>query len=150
MKRGMVVMLLGAFVVWIATTAGAHVVVTRGKTTITHDATVPLGHGRFLIGGAIQSPHDFCKLRRIVRVTAHYPDGNKRRVGLDVTSIGRGAIPGDFTAAWALSANLTGADRVKAKVRKEVVRGLTTRHRHTRKIRVVCSRAAIVFSVPAS
>jgi hypothetical protein len=152
MKRAILVLLalsvVGLSLAFAA--ADGHVVVTRGKTILTHSTTVPLEHSRFLIGGELRSSQDFCKLQRTVRVTAHFPDGAKKLIGADVVSIGRGRFPGDFNAAWAISANLTGVDRLKAKVRKEVVRGLTIRNRHTRKIRVVCRRAVVVFAAPAS
>jgi hypothetical protein len=151
MKQGIVAMVVAAALLAssvVVATARTHVL--RADSTISQDAFVALGPVRYLVGGEIHSPQNFCKYDRTIRVTAHYPDGNRRLVGIDHTAIARGPYPGAFTAAWAITANLAGVDRLKAKLRGKTFSGRSRVHRHPRRFKVVCGRAAVVFAAPRS
>ena len=106
---------------------------TSFPTTITHDGFVPLGDGgTFIDSGTVTSPRFRCRALRIVTLTGHYPSGRRKLLDIDVTSA-RGA--------WATKADLTGTDRVMARVRKSSFR----RHGN----RKVCQRDSVVFPTPA-
>ena len=128
----------------------AHV---RGvETSISHDGSVPLGGGKFLISGHLDSHRGVCEHYRLVKLVAHYPSGRTRVLDFDLTSFEGGA--------WAMRANLTGADRLKAKVLREAIaveRQIATggrspsakdRPRAVRSHKVVCGAAAVVWGAP--
>jgi hypothetical protein len=102
-------------------------------TTITHDGFVAPGAGGiFVDSGHVTSPQFRCRSLRVVTLIGHYPSGRTKLLDIDLTSL-RGA--------WATKADLTGTDRVKARVRKSSFR----RHGH----RKVCRPDSVVFTHPA-
>ncbi len=82
-------------------------------STITHDETVELGGAKALIGGQVISHREVCQINRLVKLTAHYPSGRTQLLDLDITSDG---------GAWSMKADISGADRLKAKVTREARR----------------------------
>jgi hypothetical protein len=103
-------------------------------TTITHDGSVPLGvGGTFVVdSGHLASPQFRCRSLRVVTLIGHYPSGRTELLDADLTSL---------KGAWATKADLTGTDRVTARVRKSSFR----RHGH----RKVCRADSVGFSAPA-
>src|SRR6188474_1967804 len=79
-------------------------------TTISHDSDVPLNSGQTVISGHLDAP-SICRFFREVKVKAHYPDGTTRLLDFDLAS---------NAGAWAVKADITGADRLKAKATREV------------------------------
>ncbi len=92
---------------------GSPVTVDSIATFITHDATVDLGGGKSLIGGQVISHREICQMDRLVKLTAHYPNGTTQLLDLDITSDG---------GAWSVKADIGGADRLKAKVTRQARR----------------------------
>jgi hypothetical protein len=79
-------------------------------TTITHDTTVALGTGGIYVdSGHVSSPRFQCRLLRVVKLIGHYPSGRTQLLDIDLTS---------FRGAWATKADLTGTDRLRARVTK--------------------------------
>ena len=117
----------------------------HSSTTITHDVSADLGAGTFLVGGHIHSKRRPCDFFRIVKLKAHFSNGKTKLVDTDATSGG---------GAWAMRADLAGADRLKAVVTRAVVGFLrfggnhpaATHHPQRRKI--VCDKASVVFAAP--
>jgi hypothetical protein len=101
-------------------------------TTITHDGSVPLAGGYFVESGHVSSPRFQCRSLRLVKLIGHYPSGRTELLDIDLTSA-RGA--------WATKADLTGTDRLRARVGKYTFR----RHGH----RKVCRADSVVFPAPA-
>lgn len=131
--------------IWIplAVTAGVTLAVGMATarpsypTKITYDGSIALSRGQFLLTGHVASPHYFCRLGRAVKLKAHYPDGKTKLLDFGLTSM---------NGAWATKADLTGADRLKAKVQRASFISLRSPGRQTH--RTVCQADAIVFSVP--
>jgi hypothetical protein len=140
-------------------TASAHPSKVRTNhvpTTITHDGEVALSNGEFLITGQVGSQRQICRFFRVVTVKAHYPDGRTRILDSDINS---------RRGAWAVKADINGADRLKAKATRQVFHVQTatqvitsgrppgaTHHRphhgkahHNRKI--VCDAASVVWGL---
>jgi hypothetical protein len=106
---------------------------TSFPTTITHDGSVALGAGgTFVDSGHVTSPQFRCRSLRLVTLIGHYPSGRTELLDLDLTSA---------KGAWATKADLTGTDRVKARVRSSSFR----RHGH----RKVCQADTVVFPTPS-
>ena len=103
-------------------------------TTITHDGSVALGtEGIYLDSGNVSSPNHRCEFFRVVTLIGHYPSGRTKLLDIDLTSF--------LGGAWATKADLTGTDRLKARVRRSTFR----RHGH----RKVCQADTVVFPAPA-
>ena len=103
-------------------------------TRITHDSTVNLGGGKYLISGQVIS-REVCQMNRLVKVFAIRPSGAKELLDLDSTSDG---------GAWAVKADIFGADRLKAKV----ARARFNRRRIPSPPRgVVCDAASVTWRV---
>jgi hypothetical protein len=112
--------------------AGSAIARTSFPTTITHDGSVALGAGgTFVDSGHVSAPRFQCRVLRVVKLIGHYPSGRRELLDIDLTSAG---------GAWATKADLTGTDRVKARVRK-----YTFGRRGHRK---VCQADAVIFSAP--
>jgi hypothetical protein len=135
-------MVLGAFVTLGA--ASAHPSKTRVvhvPTTLTHDGDVSLGDGRFLMTGQVKVPKepDVCRLLRVVDVTAHFADGRTKPLDSGVSGL---------HGAWAVKANLSGVDRLKAKTRRISFDQLyVIRPHHRRHVlrRIVCKSASVAW-----
>jgi hypothetical protein len=103
-------------------------------TTISHDGTVGLGHGKVLVSGQVKSHREVCQMNRVVKLTAHYPNGRTQLLDLDVTS---------DAGAWSAKADISGADRLKAKA----LVGKHERRYPSPPPGVVCKAAAVVWRV---
>jgi hypothetical protein len=104
---------------------------TSFPTTITHDGSVALGTGgTYLNSGHVSSPRLQCRVLRIVKLFGHYPSGRTELLDIDFTS---------FRGAWATKADLTGTDRLRARV---------TKYRFGRRDRKVCRADSVVFPPP--
>jgi hypothetical protein len=137
MKRWTVTVLAAAAALTVGVTlAGARP--TSVPTTITHDGSVDLGNGKFLLSGQVTSHRELCRFFRIVKVTAHYPDGTTRLLDQDLTS---------DAGAWAVKADISGAERLKAKVRVGKIYGGHGGRYRTRHPKVVCKAASVVWRV---
>ncbi len=126
--------------------------VGAASTTTTHDGSVALGGGEYVVSGHVQSPRPLCERFRIVKLKAHYPNGRSRLLDFDLTSFEGGA--------WAMRADVSGADRLKAKVKALRLgpqsiavsgsRPPATRHRphkgHHR--RTLCAAASVIWRAP--
>ena len=106
---------------------------TSFRTTITHDGSVALGSGGgfFVDSGHLSSPRFQCRVLRLVKLIGHYPSGRTKLLDIDLTS---------FSGAWATKADLTGTDRLRARVAKS-----TFGRRGDRK---VCRANSVVFPAP--
>ena len=112
--------------------AGSAMAQRSFPTTITHDGSVALGAGgTFVDSGHVSAPRFQCRLLRVVKLIGHYPSGRRELLDIDLTSAG---------GAWATKADLTGTDRVRARVRKSSFR----RHGD----RKVCQADSVVFPAP--
>jgi hypothetical protein len=87
--------------------------------------------GTYVDSGHVISPQFRCRYLRIVTLIGHYPSGRTKLLDADLTSL---------NGAWATKADLTGTDRVKARVRKSSFR----RHGD----RKVCRADTVVFPAP--
>ena len=101
-------------------------------STITHDGDAPVGSGGiFVESGHVSSPRFQCRILRLVKLIGHYPSGRTELLDADFTSL-RGA--------WATKADLTGTDRLRARVSK---------YRFGRRgHRKVCRADSVVFPPP--
>ncbi len=112
--------------------ASSAVARTSFRTTITHDGSVALGAGGFYVdSGHLSSPRFQCRVLRLVKLIGHYPSGRTKLLDIDLTS---------FNGAWATKADLTGTDRLRARVAKS-----TFGRRGDRK---VCRANSVVFPAP--
>ncbi|MGH2963964.1 MAG: hypothetical protein ACRDMH_01100 [Solirubrobacterales bacterium] len=109
MKRWIVALLTGLVLLLGVTSAVGR---SPAPTTITYESTVDLGDGKSLLSGQVTSHREICQFFRIVKLKAHYPNGRTQLLDDDISSAG---------GAWAMKADLSGADRLKAKVTKVVV-----------------------------
>ena len=114
MKRGMCLLVtVGVIGASALATASAHSSKPRHvPTSITHDGAVRLSDGPSVMSGHVSSHPGICRTFRLVKVTAHYPSGKTRLLDVDVTSDG---------GAWAVKGDITGVDRLKAKVVKQTL-----------------------------
>src|SRR6476659_8318527 len=115
MKRGIAVLVtvgvIGVTITLARASADQSKVKTRHvPTTISHDSDVLLGSGQTVISGHLDAP-SICRFFREVKVKAHYPDGTTRLLDFDLAS---------NAGAWAVKADITGADRLKAKATRQV------------------------------
>jgi hypothetical protein len=116
-------------------------------TTITHDSAVLLSSGQTVISGHLDAPL-ICTFFRGVKVKAHYPNGTTRLLDQDLAS---------NAGAWAVKANVSRADRLKAIATREVVHVLRVsvsgsppgvgygKAHHGRK--VICDAASVVWGL---
>jgi hypothetical protein len=137
MKRGIALAVVGLLGMLVVGPVSAHQSKARTKhvpTTITHNSTVNLGGGKFLISGQVISHREVCQMNRLVKVFAIRPSGTKELLDLDGTSDG---------GAWAVKGYISGADRLKAKVaRAKFSRRIPSPPRG-----LVCDAASIVWPV---
>ena len=137
MKRWIVLAVVGVLGLLVAGTVSAHHSKARTKhvpSRITHDSTVDLGGGQFLVSGQVISHREVCQMNRVVKLFAIRPNGAKELLDLDGTSDG---------GAWAVKADIFGANRLKAKVaRAKFSRRIPSPPRG-----LVCDAASIVWPV---
>ena len=128
MKRAILTLVPMAAIACVILGAGSAPASSTFSTKITHDATVPLGNGEFILTGHLRSRKSDCLYLRLVKPIGHRTDGSRKMLDFDVTSL---------HGAWAAKAKLSGIDRVKAKVVKTSTENGD-----------VCQADTVVFSVP--
>ena len=108
MKRGVVLAVVAVLGLLVIGSVSAQQSRTKHvPTRITHDSTVNLGGGKYLVSGQVISHREVCQMNRLVKLFALRPSGKKELLDLDGTSDG---------GAWAVKAYISGANRLKAKV----------------------------------
>ena len=136
---------LGSLAVGPVSASRSKVSTLHFPTAIFHDADALLSNGQSIISGHLRT-RLVCRVFRQVKVKAHYPDGRVSFLDADLTS---------FNGAWAVKADINGADRLKAKVSQRVNTrfhvgapgGYAHRHSARREAhrRVVCEAASVIW-----